>query len=122
MSERAVFEIARLTDARANNIRRWRRKPAAGASLDPGTTVLLDNPHVQRHPVVREVIDSTGCVLRYLSASSPDVNPIELVVATLKACVRVVGIRSDAPLHTAIATADPSHLSNHHPSRSGSCG
>jgi transposase len=66
--------------------------------LAPGMSIVLDNLSVHRNPAV----EAAGCRLRYLPAYSPDLNPIELVFAKLKAHLRGVAARSYDPLIDAI--------------------
>jgi len=50
------------------------------------------------------VIEAAGCHLRYLPASSPDFNPIELAFSKLKVHLRAVAARSFETVLTAIGT------------------
>jgi len=68
----------------------------------PGHIVLLDNLSVHKHAEAREAIAAAGCQLRFLPASSPDVNPIELVVSRFTAHLRTVGARATDALMDAI--------------------
>lgn len=70
--------------------------------LAPGTTIVLDNLSVHRNAAVRATVEAAGCFVRYLPASSPDFNPIELVFAKLKTSLRGVAARAFAPLLDAI--------------------
>jgi transposase len=70
--------------------------------LAPGTTLVLDNLSVHRSPAVRVAVEAAGCRLRYLPASSPDLNPIEQVLAKLKTYLRGVAARAADPLIAAI--------------------
>lgn len=71
-------------------------------TLPCGTTVVLDNLSVHRTAAVRVAVEAAGCHLRYLPAYSPDLNPIELAFATLKAHLRAVASRRFDPLVDAI--------------------
>ena len=71
-------------------------------ALARGTTIVLDNLNVHRHPEVRTAATAAGCHLRYLPAYSPDFNPIELAFAQLKAHLRGGAARAFEPLVTAI--------------------
>jgi len=62
--------------------------------LAPGTTIVLDNLSVHRNPAVREAVEAAACHLRYLPASSPDFNPIELAFSKLKTHLRGAAARS----------------------------
>ncbi len=71
-------------------------------TLAPGTTVVLDTLSVHKNPDVRTAIEGAGCHLRFLSAYSPDFNPIELVFAHLKTHLRATGTRTFEALVKAI--------------------
>lgn len=71
-------------------------------TVRPGHLVILDTLSVHKHAEAREAIAAAGCELRFLPASSPDVNPIELVFSRLKAHLRTVGARAIDPLMDAI--------------------
>ncbi len=71
-------------------------------TLAPGTTIVLDNLSVHRTAAARAVIEAAGCQLRFLPASSPDFNPIELAFAKLKTHLRGVASRAYESLVTAI--------------------
>ena len=79
----------------------WLRKWLLPA-LRPGTTIVLDNLSVHRRPDVRKIITAAGCHLRFLPASSPDFNPIELAFAKLKTHLRGTASRTYDTLVTAI--------------------
>jgi transposase len=53
-------------------------------SISKGSVVVLDNAGFHRSPSLLELVESFGCSLMFLPAYSPDLNPIELVWATLK--------------------------------------
>lgn len=71
-------------------------------TLAPGTTIVLDNLSVHRTAAARAVTEAAGCQLRFLPAYSPDLNPIELAFAKLKAHLRGVASQAYEPLLTAI--------------------
>jgi transposase len=54
----------------------------------------LDNLPAHKPDDVRELIESAGAQLRYLPPHSPDLNPIELSFATLKAHLRKAARRT----------------------------
>jgi transposase len=56
--------------------------------LAPGDIVVMDNLPAHRVPDVRAAIKATGAQLFYLPPYSPDMNPIEMVFAKLKALLR----------------------------------
>jgi transposase len=57
-------------------------------TLAAGDIVVMDNLSVHKRPGVREAIEGAGCRLLYLPPYSPDLNPIELAFAKLKALLR----------------------------------
>jgi transposase len=63
-------------------------------SLRPGDVVVLDNLAVHKQPEVRQAIEAAGALLRFLPPYSPDLNPIELAFAKLKAFLRAARPRS----------------------------
>lgn len=71
-------------------------------TLAPGTTIVLDTLRVHRTAAARAVIEAAGCRLRFLPASSPDGNPLELAFAKLKTHLRGVASRAYDTLVTAI--------------------
>jgi transposase len=71
-------------------------------TLHPGQTIVLDNLNVHKNASARAAIEAAGCTLRFLPASSPDFNPIELAFAKLKAHLRGAARRSFDPLVDAI--------------------
>lgn len=62
--------------------------------LAPGTAVILDNLSVHRSPRAAEVLEDHRCWLLPLPACSPDLNPIEMAFAKLKAHLRRIGART----------------------------
>jgi len=56
--------------------------------LRPGDVVVLDNLSCHGVDGVREAIEGAGCAVLYLPPYSPDLNPIELAFAKLKALLR----------------------------------
>jgi transposase len=57
-------------------------------TLKPGDWVIMDNLAVHKVAGVRTAIESVGARLAYLPPYSPDLNPIEMVFAKLKALLR----------------------------------
>lgn len=57
-------------------------------TLDPGDVVILDNLGSHKGRAVREAIRNAGAHLLFLPPYSPDLNPIEMMFAKLKALVR----------------------------------
>jgi len=63
-------------------------------TLRPGDVVVLDNLAAHKQPEVRMAIEQAGALLRFLPPYSPDLNPIELAFAKLKAVLRAVRPRT----------------------------
>lgn len=63
-------------------------------SLSPGDLVVIDNLSAHKVDGVRTLIEASGAQLLYLPPYSPDLNPIELVFAKLKALLRKVAERT----------------------------
>ena len=57
-------------------------------TLHPGDIVIADNLNAHKVAGVRQAIERVGATLCYLPPYSPDLNPIELCFAKLKALVR----------------------------------
>ena len=63
-------------------------------TLRPGNVVVLDNLVIHKQPAVQAAIERVGARLRFLPPYSPDLNPIELAFAKLKAFLRAARPRS----------------------------
>ena len=63
-------------------------------TLRPGDVVILDNLGSHKSAEVRRLIEARGAELRFLPPYSPDLNPIELAFAKLKAQLRKAAERS----------------------------
>jgi len=63
-------------------------------SLGPGDIVIMDNLPAHKVSGVRAAIERTGASLLYLPPYSPDLNPIEMAFAKLKALLRAAPPRS----------------------------
>lgn len=63
-------------------------------SLLPGTVVILDNLSTHKNAKATEALKARGCWFLYLPPYSPDLNPIEMAFAKLKAHLRRVGART----------------------------
>jgi transposase len=63
-------------------------------TLRPGEVVVLDNLTMHKQPAVQAAIESVGARLRFLPPYSPDLNPIEMAFAKLKAFLRAMQPRS----------------------------
>ena len=57
-------------------------------TLTPGDIVVMDNLPAHKPAAVRQAIERTGAELRFLPAYSPDLNPIEMAFAKLKAFLK----------------------------------
>ena len=73
--------------------------------LKPGDYVLVDNLGAHKATRVRELIESVGAKLWLLPPYSPDLNPIELAWAKLKAFLKAARARTVEALNNAIAMA-----------------
>jgi transposase len=76
-------------------------------TLRLGNIVVLDNLPAHKPDEVRELIEAAGAELRYLPPYSPDLNPIELSFATLKAHLRKVRKRTIPDIIDEIGKAIP---------------
>ena len=76
-------------------------------TLAAGETVIMDNLPAHEVAGVWAAIEATGARLRLLPPYSPDLNPIELAFAKLKALLRRRAARSVPALWNAIAAALP---------------
>ena len=72
-------------------------------SLSPGDLVVMDNVSVHRVAGVEQAITAKGATIRRLPPYSPDMNPIELAFAKLKAMLRKAAERSIRNLWRRIA-------------------
>ena len=81
--------------------------------LRPGDVVILDNLSTHKIPSVAELIAARGASVRYLPPYSPDLNPIEMAFAKLKAQLRQAAARTLAELQDSVAqslrTFSPAH-------------
>jgi len=71
-------------------------------SLQPGDVVIMDNLPVHKAAGVRAAIEAAGAKLLYLPPYSPDLNPIEMVFAKMKAHLRKAAIRTVDALWNAV--------------------
>jgi transposase len=71
-------------------------------SLRPGDIVVMDNLAAHKVQGVRTQIEAAGARLLYLPPYSPDLNPIEMAFAKLKALLRAAAERSVDTLWTRI--------------------
>ncbi|MBC6962154.1 MAG: IS630 family transposase, partial [Nitrosomonas sp.] len=63
-------------------------------TLRPGDIVVADNLSSHKVAGVKEVIEATGAIIRYLPPYSPDLNPIEKLFSKLKAMLRKAARRT----------------------------
>ena len=70
-------------------------------TLRPGQVVVQDNRSVHKDARARAAIAAAGCRLEFLPVSSPDDNPIELVVAKLTSELRTAKPRTREAVETA---------------------
>lgn len=73
-------------------------------TLERGDIVIIDQLNVHKTAGVREAIEAAGATLRYLPRYSPDLDPIELAFAKLKALLRKAAKRSLHGLRKAIGS------------------
>ncbi len=79
--------------------------PSLAPALTEGDIVICDNLNVHKNARARAAIEARGAELRFLPACSPDLNPIEMVLAKLKALVRSAAARCAETLCTALKSA-----------------
>ena len=81
--------------------------------LHPGDVVILDNLSTHKIPSVAELITARGASVRYLPPYSPDLNPIEMAFAKLKANLRHAAARTlddlQSGLVQSLRTFRPAH-------------
>lgn len=70
--------------------------------LKPRTVVILDNLSTHKSPRAAQTLRDCGCWFLFLPPYSPDLNPIELAFAKLKAHLRRIGARTYDALIDAI--------------------
>jgi transposase len=73
--------------------------------LEPGDTLILDNLATHKVQGVESLLQAKDVALRYLPPYSPDLNPIELAFAKLKAHLRRAAARTLKQLTTAVANS-----------------
>jgi transposase len=71
----------------------------------PDAIVVMDNLTPHKAVIVRKALEAAGVSYRYLPAYSPEMNPIELAWAKLKAYLRAKAARSREALEQAIPDA-----------------
>ncbi|WP_161905852.1 transposase [Paracoccus sp. MKU1] len=70
--------------------------------IEPGTVVILDNLATHRNKQAAEALRAHRCWFLYLPPYSPDLNPIEMAFAKLKAHLRRIGARTFTDVFKAI--------------------
>jgi len=73
--------------------------------LKRGDIVIMDNLPAHRVSGVREAIEAAGATLFYLPPYSPDLNPIEMAFAKIKAFLRATAARTIPDLWEALKNA-----------------
>ena len=73
-------------------------------TLAPGDVLVADNLASHKVAGVREAIQARGASLLFLPAYSPDLNPIEMVFAKLKALLRAAAPRTRPRLWATLGT------------------
>lgn len=81
--------------------------------LRAGDTLILDNLSTHKISNVAHLLSARGVSLRYLPPYSPDLNPIELAFAKLKAHLRRAAARTLEDLLVAVAAALDSFSPQH---------
>jgi transposase len=71
-------------------------------TLQPGDVVILDNLAVHRSPKAKAILREKRAWFLFLPPYSPDLNPIEMAFAKLKAHLRRIGARTIDALWRAI--------------------
>lgn len=74
-------------------------------TLRPGDRVVLDNLSVHKDAASAAAITAAGATLHFLPPYSPDLNPIELAFAKLKAYLRATRPRTFDEICTRVAEA-----------------
>jgi len=86
-------------------------------TLRPGDVVVLDNLAVHKPPAIQAAIEQAGARLRFLPPYSPDLNPIEMAFAKLKAFLRAARPRTFDDvcelINTALARFLPDECANY---------
>jgi transposase len=84
-----------------------------GPTLSPGDIVIADNLSSHKGPAITAAIERRGAKLLYLPPYSPDLNPIEMAFAKLKAYLRSAAARTFKALQTRLKAALPTFLPEH---------
>ena len=70
--------------------------------LEPGTVVICDNLATHKNAQAAQALREAGCWFLYLPPYSPELNPIELAFAKLKAHLRKAGARTFTDIFDAL--------------------
>jgi transposase len=81
--------------------------------LHQGDTLILDNLSTHKIQNVTRLLSVRGVGVRYLPPYSPDLNPIELAFAKLKAHLRQAAARTLEDLYSALAAGLNSFSAQH---------
>ena len=81
--------------------------------LHEGDVVILDNLSTHKIASVATLITAQGASVRYLPPYSPDLNPIEMAFAKLKAHLRQAAARNLADLQVSVANSLSAFSSTH---------
>ena len=71
----------------------------------PDAVLVMDNLGAHKTPAVRALLDDAGFRYHYLPSYSPDLNPIELAWAKVKASLRKAAAWTVDGLHAALGPA-----------------
>ncbi len=71
-------------------------------TLQPGDVIILDNLSSHKSPKASEMLHDIGCWFLPLPPYSPDLNPIEMAFAKLKALLRKAAARTYDDLWKAV--------------------
>ena len=63
---------------------KYRLLPLCNPFPGPRSVIILDNAGIHTDPELERIVEAEGCLLRYLPAYSPDLNPEELTFSVLK--------------------------------------
>ena len=74
-------------------------------TLRPGDVVIMDNLSPHKNALTLSLIKEAGAEVRFLSAYSPDLNPIEKMWSKVKTRLRGAEPRTQTDLIEAIASA-----------------
>lgn len=73
-------------------------------TLGPGDVVILDNLSSHKSEKARAILKQRGAWFLFLPPCSPDLNPIEMAFAKLKAHLRRIGARTIDDLWKAVGS------------------